>query len=889
MNSSPNPDQPPPAQPISDHREPASVAADDWLELLNDPEDPLGIRSRWLRRLLETGPQPFAMIDLQQRIIQVNKAFGELVGYSRVELLGMSIMDLTAPQSLAVTRRYQSEVLATGKNERVIKNYRHKDGSLVPVELMIDVFRDDAGQAQGLYAFITDISERVKAEEAVRNSEQRYRELYDDAPVGYHEIDLDTRIVNINRTACELLGYDSKELLGRSVLEIIAPAERAAADHSLIDKLAGTRPLVPYQQVLVTRDGRELVAEIQERERRGEDGRIAGLRSVLQDISKRKQTEAALVESERRARALFDGIHDAVFVHDQEGRILDANPAACRQLGYSRAELLRMTTSQIDVPEFAAGFQERLRQQLREGTLTCEGLHRTKNGRIIPVEVTTSTIQFDNQVAVLAILRNITERKALERTRREFAEAQMRNAQEMEFKNRALSESEARYRQLAEGSLDAIVVADGEGRINLFNPAAEKIFGYDSRQVLDQPLERLIPGVFPAQEEPGSDSGILPVGVEAASGGNAVAVANLPGDLEYPAVASSRQRQPGDQTLRLSPIVGKTVELTGRRQDGTEFPLELSLSAVEMNGRPQYIGSIRDQTERQRMRAMIERTDKLASIGLLSAGVAHEINNPLAYVLNNLVVLQREVRDLLDMVQLYEWARKSLEPTVQQSFQRIDDFAGEIDWPYIRDNLDPMIERTLVGVKRVASIVEKMRGLARTSPPKWESFSLADLVDNALEMMRGRLKHQRVEVSVKIHDVTRIECVPDQIGQVLLNLLINALQAIEGSGRQEGGRIEVEGRLIRPWVEISVRDNGPGIEPAHRERLFDPFFTTKPVGEGTGLGLAISHGIISGHGGRIEVESRQGEGSCFRILLPQHPQSIPPPQANSSIPPPPPA
>src|SRR5208283_5163227 len=118
---------------------------------------------------------------------------------------------------------------------------------------------------------------------------------------------------------------------------------------------------------------------------------------------------------------------------------------------------------------------------------------------------------------------------------------------------------------------------------------------------------------------------------------------------------------------------------------------------------------------------------------------------------------------------------------------------------YVRDNLDPMIERTRVGVKRVASIVEKLRGLARTSPPKWESFSLADLVDNALEMMSGRLKHQRVEVSVK------------------------------------------------------------------------------------------SHGVISGHGGRIEVESRKGEGACFRILLPQHPQSSQPPQANSAIPPPRPA
>lgn len=883
MNSSPNSDQLPSQQPISEHQEPATLGADDWLELLNDPQDSRGFRSRWLCRLLENGPQPFAMVDLQQRIIQVNKAFGELVGYSRDELLGMSVMDLTAPQSLAITRRYQAEVLATGRNERVIKNYRRKDGSQVPVEVMIDVFRDDAGQPQGLYGFITDISERVQAEKAVRNSEQRYRELYNEAPVGYHEIDLDTRIVNINRTACELLGYSSEELLGKSVLEIIVPGERAWAGQCLKEKLAGTRPLVAYLQVLVTQDGRELVAEIQEREHRDEDGRITGLRSVVQDVSKRKQTETALVESERRARALFDGIHDAVFVHDQEGRILDANPAACRQLGYSREELLGMTTSQIDVPEFAAGFQERLQRQLQEGTLCCEGLHRTKTGRIIPVEVTTSTVQFDNQVAVLAILRDITERKALERTRREFAASQMRNAQEMELKNRALSESETRYRQLAEGSLDAIVVANGEGRINLFNPAAEKIFGYESRQVLDQPLERLIPGVFPAPEEPGSVTGILPVGVNAARAESAVAIFDLPGDLEDNPAASSHPRQPVDQLLRLSPIVGKTVELTGRRQDGSEFPLELSLSAVEMNGKPQYIGSIRDQTERQRMHAMLAHTDKLASIGLLSAGVAHEINNPLAYVLNNLVVLQREVRSLLDVVRLYELARRSLEPSVQQSFQAIDDFAGEIDWPYISDNLELMVERTRVGVKRVASIVEKMRGLARTSPPKWESVSVVDLVDNTLEMMSGRLKHQRVEVSVKIHDVTRIECVPDQIGQVLLNLLINALQAIEGSGRQEGGLIDVEGCLIGPWVAISVCDNGPGIEPEHRERLFDPFFTTKPVGEGTGLGLAISHGIISGHGGRIEVESRKGEGSCFRILLPQNPKSSLPAHSNSSV------
>jgi signal transduction histidine kinase len=480
---------------------------------------------------------------------------------------------------------------------------------------------------------------------------------------------------------------------------------------------------------------------------------------------------------------------------------------------------------------------------------------------MIPVEVTTSTIQYDSQIAVLAIFRDITQRTALDRTRREYAESQVRNAMEMECKNRALSESEARYRQLTEASLDAIVVADDVGRIGLFNPAAEKVFGYESAQVLGQPLDLLVPGVFETAVPRSSD------GFAAAS------------------AKESPVTEIEDHPLSASPIVGKTVELIGRKRDSTEFPLELSLNAVEMNGRTQYIGSIRDQTERRRMRAMLAHTDKLASIGLLSAGVAHEINNPLAYVQNNLAVLQRDTKGLLDLVKLYELSFGVLERSDPEAGRRIDELADEIDWPYIRDNLDQMIDirdnldqmidRTRTGVKRVAGIVEKMRGLARTAPPQWADVSLADLIENALEMMRGRLKHQQVEVSVRIHDTTRIDCVPDQIGQVLLNLLINALQAIESSGRQEGGQIKVDARHVGPWIAISVADNGPGIEPEHRERLFDPFFTTKPVGEGTGLGLAISHGIITGHGGRIEVESQPGEGACFRILLPQHPYSSP--------------
>ncbi|OJW23915.1 MAG: hypothetical protein BGO49_30240 [Planctomycetales bacterium 71-10] len=654
--------------------------------------------------MLVDGPQPFATIDMDRRLDYVNDAFCALLGYTREELLGMSVVDLTSPEFRDATLESHDRILAGGRAS-IVKRYRRKDGRDVPVELLIDASRDAEGRVVGFFAFITEIGQRIQAEEA-------------------------------------------------------------------------------------------------------------------------------LVASERRVRTIFEGIHDAVLVHDESGLILDANPAASALLGYGLDELIGMDVGRIDEAGPVRGFRDRLDRAIKEGQLASEAAYRTKSGGTIPVEITTSTVDFDGQTAVLAIIRDVTDRIALERTRRRFAEVQMRSAQALEAKNRELSQSEERYRRLTEGSLDAIVVTDGAARILLFNPSAEAVFGYESRQVLGEPLSLLIPTTAtpPERGEPAPD----------------------------PA-----------RGFDMASILNKTVELSGLRRDGTAFPIEISLSSVEAEGRIEYVASIRDQTERQRMRAMLAHTDKLASIGLLSAGVAHEINNPLSYVANNLAVLQRDVKGLLEMLIEGQRACAEVKDVRPSEFERVQAIAEEIDWPYIRENLEPMIDRTLEGVRRVANIVQKMRGLARTSRPKWERASLAELVDSALEMTRGRLRRDRIEVTVETDGVDRIDCVPSDISQVLLNLVINAVQAVEAAGRGEGGRIEIASRDLGAYVEISVADNGEGIAPEDLNRLFDPFFTTKPVGEGTGLGLAISHGIIAGHGGRIEVETEPGRGCKFRVLLPQ--------------------
>ncbi len=781
-------------------------------------------------RLIERSMQAFAGVDFQGRISYANRAFAELTGYTLDELAGMAVADITSKRWHARTSENLNRVRATGQPARYEKEYRRKDGRLVPVEVAVDLNRDEHDEPIGYYAFVTDLTVRKAAEAALRESEERYRRLYDEAPFGYHEIDTEGLIVSINRTECEMLGFAPDEVLGRPVFDFVTEEPREQARQAVREKIEGDRSLVPFEQTLVTRDGRRLIVQIEERYNVDHQGRIVGIRSTVQDITDRKQTETARISSERRARALFEGIEDAVLVHSPEGRILDANPAATRLLGYSRTELLDLSTTDIDDSEFARGYQDRLKHQLEKGHLSCEGRHRTKLGCVIPVEITTSTIQFDGERAILAVIRDITERKALEETRQQFAEAQARNAREMQLKNLALTHSEARYRQLTEGCLDAVVVIDRDGRIVLFNPSAEKTFGYSASEVFGRPLTVLMPEDLRESHRRGFEHYL-------------------------------QTREPR--------IVGKTVELRGLRKNGEVFPLELSLSAVELAGELQFIGSIRDQTERQRMWQLLVQSEKLASIGLLSAGVAHEINNPLAYVANNLAVLERELKGVLELVACYESAHDALTASAPDLLRRVEALGEELDWPYLRENLARMLGRTRDGVQRVANIVLGLRSQARASPMKIQPVQVPELLDSVLEIMRGRLRKSNIELVVEPGDATPIVCVPSQISQVLLNLFINAVQAIESSGRTEGRRIRFTSRREGEMTVLEVSDNGCGIAPELLSQLFhQPIITEKEVGEGTGLGLWINHQIITGHGGRIEVESRPGAGSDFRVYLP---------------------
>ncbi|MGE5756722.1 MAG: ATP-binding protein, partial [Planctomycetaceae bacterium] len=364
--------------------------------------------------------------------------------------------------------------------------------------------------------------------------------------------------------------------------------------------------------------------------------------------------------------------------------------------------------------------------------------------------------------------------------------------------------------------------------ISLFNVAAQRTFGYSEQEVLGQPLTILMPPEYHEAHQRG-----------------------LHRYLE----------------TREARVVGRTIELRGRRKDGEVFPLELSLSAVELPEGICFLGAIRDLTERQRLQARIVQAEKLASLGLLSAGVAHEINNPLAYVANNLAVLERDIRGLTALVAAYEAAQAILESARPDLAAQVAQLAAEIDLPYVKEHIEQIVGSTRQGVKRVADIVQNLRGFTRLDQPAIDRVNLHDAITSSLEMIRGRLGRHHIVVEQQFGDLPLVICAPAQINQVFLNLLVNALQAIEATSK-EGGRIEIRTRAAGDEVIVEVADDGRGIPAELLPRIFDPFFTTKAVGEGTGLGLSISHGIVSDHGGRIEVESTPGQGSRFRVILP---------------------
>ncbi len=493
-------------------------------------------------------------------------------------------------------------------------------------------------------------------------------------------------------------------------------------------------------------------------------------------------------------RLLDHSLGQAVFL-DHTARCRFANREFLAFVGRSEPEVIGLTVSELLGFDIGAFQHQSLPRVLAGQPVRYEGWidHATIGRRFVEASMALHAPTDGARSGIVLFLRDLTE----------ISISDQRLVEQMAAR-RAV---EAYHAVIVETALDAIIVIDKAGHVVDFNPAAVSIFGYSREAAMGAQIADLI----------------IPPSMRGA---------HFRGLAAYLESGATR-------------ILGRRLKLEAIRADGRQIPIELTITDVTLGEQRLFAAHLRDLTTERAAEAEIERQrdalyqkEKLAAFGSLLAGVAHELNNPLAVVIGQSMMMREKLQAGEGPVPTADLARRS---------QKIEDAA-----------------------QRCAKIVRSFLDMARQRKTERRSVHLAQLVEEALDLLSYHLKSAGVTVETQFPEAFAPAWIDsDQIHQVVVNLLVNACQALEGDGQSSrliliAARHDDHGRAVR----LMVSDNGPGIAPAIRSRIFDPYFTTKPAGHGSGIGLAVSRGFVEAHGGTLDLEDSPLGGASFVMRLP---------------------
>jgi PAS domain S-box-containing protein len=494
-------------------------------------------------------------------------------------------------------------------------------------------------------------------------------------------------------------------------------------------------------------------------------------RRLRRDIVERERVQQALAESEASYRAIFDATEDAVFVFDIDtAAVIDANPKACVMYGLEREALLQIDLDRLRFGESRlnhGGAREIIAGARGGETQHVEWHLRHPDGSLYWEEAFMKRVNLGGRDRVLALIRDITDRKV--------AEA-------------ALRASEEQYHAMFNASIDGLALWNAAGERVDANPALWRMYGYADYEIPASPTN--------GAAGPSYDPAFL----------RSVA-AGLP--------------------LRL--------DVTAQRKDGSALEIELHGIPMQYQGEPHVLTIARDVTEKKRdaeeltrQRESLYQREKLAALGSLLAGVAHELNNPLSVVVARSILLEEQ--------------------------------GGPAS---------PAALKIRTAAERCARIVRTFLAMARQRQPEHGPVAINDVVHAALDIAGYAIRANDIDVTLDLsQEIPPISADADQLHQVLLNLIINAQQSLQDEAPPRSIRVSSRFDAAKEELRIAVADNGRGIPGPLRSRIFEPYFTTKPTGAGTGVGLAVSLGIVEAHGGTLTVDCPSGGGAMFTIVLP---------------------
>ena len=684
-------------------------------------------------------------------------------------------------------------------------------------------------------------------------------------------------IESVNPHLARALGREPSELEGSAFSGIATEGGEGFNPADLLAFLANGRCWLG-KLALRKADGGVLLVQATMAPLREAQGAMDRVLLLATSAARAQDFPMLVANGQERFHAMLEGLAVPILLH-REDRILYANQAMLSLTGYSLSALQAMPYGSLVHPDRRMRLQQRVQARL-QGDVSqnrFENILQTAAGNPCWVEQTLGLLPVDGQPALLDTYADLTgQRKA------EAHQAYIRQI----------------LAQIIDGNPVPTLVLNAQHEITHWNRALEQVSGQPARHMVGtrnqwmpfyptaRPIlaDLLIDGANDAQvrslyEDRFKRSEVVPDAWEAegffpTAGSQGMwfvftasplrdeqgrivgAIETLidvtrrkQGELALQQAHDALEQQVQERTAQLAAANSQLAQDVEQRR-------QAELQLLERNATLQQLNKQLTQAQQKLLQS-----EKLASIGQLAAGVAHEINNPIGYVHSNIGSLERYIDDLFKILESYEHLVRQGD---QDTAAQLETIRRDSDVEFLKEDIPALVRESKEGITRVKKIVQDLKDFSHVdSSDEWQWADLHKGLDSTLNIVSNEIKY-KADVIKEYGDLPEVECMPSQLNQVFMNLLVNAAHAI---GPERGAitlRTGTDGTHV--WVDVS--DTGCGIPEHLRTKIFDPFFTTKPIGKGTGLGLSLSYGIVQAHGGQLELHSEVGRGSTFRVLLP---------------------
>jgi len=706
------------------------------------------------------------------RIIFANAAFAKTYGYTIDELLSFSpekVGGMTHPEDRALVWGRFRDRLA-GKAVPPHYEYRgiRKDGTVCWLEIHAN--RIEYGGKPAIQGAIIDITERKQADEALRESEERYRALFDRSLDCVFVHDFEGNFLDANEVALKLLGYEREDIPHLNFASLLSQ-DQLPTTLATLRELKDTGAQKEVNEFRVRRkDGSfvdvEVIGAVIYHE-----GKPYAIQGIGRDITVRKRAEEALRQSEERYRTILEEMEEGYYEVDIAGNFTFVNDAMCRILGYSRDELIGMNYKIYTPKEDGKAVFEAYNRVYRTGEplkwFPMVEVRKDETRLLVEDSVLSMRNDKGEVIGFRGVSRDVTERKRVEE---------------------ALRQSEERYRTILEEMEESYFEVDLAGNLTFVNSSACRHLGYSREELIGMSYKG-----FTAEDYIKSVLRIF----------NEVYRTAMPNKGFHWKIIR-KDGSPGFIDTSVAPLRNDQGEIIG------------------------FSGVGRDVTERKKIEDQLILTDRLASIGQLAAGIAHELNNPLTAVIG--------FSDLL--------LERDLSADVKEDLGTI--------------NREAM---------RAINIVKGLLAFAREQRIEKALVDINSSIQRGLQLRSYEQRVSNIEVDARFAPaLPQVMGNGAQLQQVFISIIVNAEQAMLEAHRR--GKLTIVTERVGNIVRVSFTDDGQGISPDNMKQLFTPFFTTREVGKGTGLGLSICHGIVTEHGGKLYAESEPGEGATFVVELP---------------------